>query len=157
MTDRAEGGASNLADALRNRVRHGKKLIRLFVQQQMIIAEMRSAHMPMEVFGFQVQHEYVREDRVQRTRDVLSCLGLQIGRGIEWGHLLKSQVVLLRVRCFHIRPSCLRVAEECRLDFSQETSALQAYRFCFSHGSTHLKDVTPPSLPIPTFDGPIPG
>src|SRR5690242_21636662 len=98
MTDRAQGGASNLADALRNRVGHRKKLIRLFVQQQMIIAEMRSAHMPMEVLGFQVQHEYVRKDPVQRTRDVLGCLGLQIGRGIEWGLLLKSQMVLLRVR-----------------------------------------------------------
>jgi hypothetical protein len=102
----------------------------------------------MEVLCLQIQHEYVRKNFIERTRDVLSCLGPQIGRGIEWGLLLNSQVVLLRVRYFHIRLSCLRLAEGCRFDFSQETSALQAYRFCFSHGTTH-KHVTPPDASLP--------
>src|SRR5258706_8988427 len=50
MSDRSDRGPTYLTDALRNRVAHCVKLVGLFVQQKMVVAEMRPAYMPMEVF-----------------------------------------------------------------------------------------------------------
>ena len=36
------------------------------VEQQVIVAEMRSAHMPMEVLGLQIERETVGEQRIER-------------------------------------------------------------------------------------------
>src|SRR5947209_19940559 len=37
----------------------------------MVIAEMRAAHVPMEIFGFDVKGKYIRENRVHCAGDVL--------------------------------------------------------------------------------------
>src|SRR6478672_3646963 len=51
------------------------------VEQEMIVAEMRSADMPVEVLGLHVEREHVGEQRIQRTDDVLARIVAQIGGG----------------------------------------------------------------------------
>jgi hypothetical protein len=60
VADGSERGATNLPDALGDWVRHREKLVRLFIEQQMIVPEVRPAHVPMEVFDLQVEREGVR-------------------------------------------------------------------------------------------------
>src|ERR1700722_2936024 len=51
VPDRTQGRAPDLSDTLGNRVGCGEYLRTLFVQQQMIIAEMRPRGVPMEILG----------------------------------------------------------------------------------------------------------
>jgi hypothetical protein len=51
VPDRMQGRPSDLPDTLGNRVGCRKYLPALFVQKQMVIAEMRSRYMPMKVLG----------------------------------------------------------------------------------------------------------
>src|SRR5271169_2171896 len=41
--------------------------------------------MPMEVFGFDVKRKCVREQQVQRCRDVARCVRTEICRGVQSG------------------------------------------------------------------------
>ena len=52
----------------------------------MIVAEMRSAHVPVEVLGLQVEGEDVRQDDVHRSGDVSGRPRLQVRRGVQWGN-----------------------------------------------------------------------
>jgi predicted XRE-type DNA-binding protein len=54
VPDRMQGRSSDLSDTLGNRVGCSKYLPALFVQKQMVIAEMRSRYMPMKVLGLEV-------------------------------------------------------------------------------------------------------
>src|ERR1700730_17600956 len=60
LTDRLDRKSANLSYSLRNRVRHGEKLVAVFVEKYVIIAEVRTAHVPVEIFCFQVEREHVR-------------------------------------------------------------------------------------------------
>ena len=71
MADRAQRRAADLADALCERVGGSENLVGLLVKQQMIVAEMWTGDVPMEVLGFQVQREHVRQQDVQRCRRCL--------------------------------------------------------------------------------------
>ena len=51
VTDGANGGASDLAYALGDVVRDGEDLFTLLIEKKMVVAEMRTAHVPMEVLG----------------------------------------------------------------------------------------------------------
>ena len=46
----------------------------------MIVAEMRTGHVPMEVLRFQIKREHVREDHVERAGDIQHGGRLQVGR-----------------------------------------------------------------------------
>ena len=50
---------TNFSHPFGDGIGHAKDLITLFVQKKMIIAEVRSGHMPVEVFGFEVEREYI--------------------------------------------------------------------------------------------------
>ncbi len=69
----------DLADAFGDRVGHGVELLGLLVQQQVIVAEMRAAHVPVEILGFEVQSEHIREDAVHTRRDILRGFRAEIG------------------------------------------------------------------------------
>src|SRR5436190_752980 len=58
-------------------------LLGLVGEQQVVVAEMRPRHVPMEVLGLHLEREYVCEQRVQRAGDVLSCSLAQAGRGLK--------------------------------------------------------------------------
>src|SRR6185437_12878788 len=67
VPDRAEGRTAYLANALGNRVGHPIQLIGLLIQQEVIVPEVRAAHVPVEVLSLQVQSEHIGEDRVHGT------------------------------------------------------------------------------------------
>jgi hypothetical protein len=83
-----------LADTLRDRVGHGEELITLFVQQQVIIAEVRPAHVPVEVLGLQVEREHVRQDSVHGSGDIPTRLWSQVG-----GRDQRTQSMSPNTRC----------------------------------------------------------
>jgi len=85
VADRPQRRAANLARALGDVVGHGEDLVRLLVQQQVIIAKMRARHVPVEILGFQVQREGIRQQRVQRTRDIARRIGAQAVARIKRG------------------------------------------------------------------------
>jgi len=64
---RTKRRAADLSHAFGQRIGHAEDLIALIVQQQMIVAEMRTRHVPMEVLGFHVEGEHVRKERGQRS------------------------------------------------------------------------------------------
>src|SRR5437868_15379169 len=61
----------------------------------MIVAEMRAAHVPVEILGLDVQGEYVGDDGVHRRRDVLGRGARHVGAG---GH--RSFAALFEVSGF---------------------------------------------------------
>src|ERR1700682_1861333 len=72
LSDRANGGAAYLPGSFSNGIRHGEYLVTLVIQHQMILSEVRAGHMPVKVFGFEVQRKRVREKQLQRFRDVVN-------------------------------------------------------------------------------------
>src|SRR6266849_7349925 len=69
LTDRAQRRAADLPYALGDRVRGGEDLVGLLVQEKMIIAEVRTRHVPMEVLRLHVEREYVGKQHVERGGD----------------------------------------------------------------------------------------
>src|SRR5215471_19631750 len=69
---------SNLANALSDWVCHREKLISLLVEEQMIIAEVVPAHVPVEVFRFYIEREYICENCVHRATYVFDRRTRQI-------------------------------------------------------------------------------
>ena len=67
VSDGTDGGAADFADAFGDVVGHGEELVSVVVEEEMIIAEVRAAHMPVEVFGFEIQGENVGEQGVERA------------------------------------------------------------------------------------------
>ena len=70
MPDRADRGAADLANPLRNIVGSGENLLALLVQHQMVVAEMRPRDVPMKIFGFQIKRKHVRKQHVERAGEV---------------------------------------------------------------------------------------
>src|SRR5580704_18751456 len=83
LADGAQRGAADLAHALGKVVGGGEYLLGLLVEQQMIIAEMRAADMPMEILGLQVQRESIGQNLVELGRKLAHGVVGQIGRRIE--------------------------------------------------------------------------
>ena len=52
----------------------------LLVEQQVVIAEMWSAHVPMEVLGLEIERETVGEKRIERRRNGVHRVRREIGR-----------------------------------------------------------------------------
>ena len=60
LADRAQRGAADLADALGDVVGRGENLLGLLVEQQVIVAEMRAADVPMEILGLEIERKRCR-------------------------------------------------------------------------------------------------
>lgn len=99
LADRFERGAADLADALGELVGGGEDLIGLLVEQQMIVAEMPAADVPVEILGLQIQRESIGQKHVERLRNLVDRLGRQIGGGVEVGRDLAGGFA-------HDEPSC---------------------------------------------------
>ena len=68
MADRPQRGLAELAHPFGQRVDHGVDLVAVLVEQQVIVAEMRPAHVPVEVLGLEVEGEGVGGEAVQAPR-----------------------------------------------------------------------------------------
>src|SRR5580692_1870776 len=62
---------------------HSEKLLGLFVKKQMIIAEMATAHMPMEVLRFQIKRKHIGKQTAEIAGDFLDTVTNKIGRRLE--------------------------------------------------------------------------
>ena len=66
---------TNLSNSLCDWIGHGEKLVGVFVEEQMVIAEVWAAHVPVKIFGFHVEREHIRENGVHRAAYVFDgCL-----------------------------------------------------------------------------------
>src|SRR5262249_8617565 len=86
LADRPQRGAAELAHALRDRIRRGVELIGLLVEEQVVIAEVRTRGVPVEVLGLQIEREEVREQEIHRRRYVLRRRGPQIRGRLQRNH-----------------------------------------------------------------------
>ena len=71
---------ADLTSPLGNLVRHRKDLRRVFVQQNMVITEVWTAHVPMEVFRLNVKHEHIRQQLPEATGYLCDCILAESGR-----------------------------------------------------------------------------
>ena len=78
VADRRDGSSSNLSHALGDRIGHGEELVGMLVQQQVVVAEMRTAQMPVKALGLEVQGEHVGQGGVHGRRDVAGRLVAQV-------------------------------------------------------------------------------
>ena len=67
LSDRMQRESSDLANAFRDGVRHGEELLSVFVEKQVVIAEVMPAHVPVKIFCLQIEREHVCKNRVHRT------------------------------------------------------------------------------------------
>src|SRR5262249_47639434 len=80
LADRMQRQATDLAHPLGDLIGRSENLVRLLVEQQMIVAEMRAADMPMEILGLEIECKRVSKQRIERARDVAARIGAEIGR-----------------------------------------------------------------------------
>ena len=85
VADRAQRGAADLAHALGQFVGGGEDLVGLLVEQQVVVAEMRPADVPVEVLGLEVEREGIGEQAVESSRNLLHGAFGKIGGGVEGG------------------------------------------------------------------------
>src|SRR5215471_8267693 len=68
MPDRADRGVADLACALGQNIDTPCELIALLIEQEVVVAEMRAADVPVEVLGLHVERKRVRDQGIQRGR-----------------------------------------------------------------------------------------
>src|SRR5262245_33981174 len=61
VADRAQGGAADLSNPFGDRVRSREDLISVLVEEEVIVTEMWTGHVPMKVLGFQIERKHVGE------------------------------------------------------------------------------------------------
>jgi hypothetical protein len=83
LADRPQSHAPDFSNPLRDRIRGSEDLIALLIQEQVIVAKVRTRHVPMEILCLQVQCEHVREQQVERGGDLLHRLRLQVRRRMK--------------------------------------------------------------------------
>src|SRR5262249_31449041 len=86
VADRAQRGPADLAHALGDVVGGGEDLLALFVEEEMIVAEVRAGHMPMEIFGLQVKCKHDGKQDIERAGNLRHGVGTQVGRRVERGN-----------------------------------------------------------------------
>jgi hypothetical protein len=68
----------------------------------MVIAEVRTAHVPVEIFGFQIEREHVSQNGIHRRCDVPGRRGCEIGWSFQWRVTpVQKFYSLSRVSFFH--------------------------------------------------------
>src|SRR5215475_5063777 len=90
--------SANLANPFRDDVCHREQLLGMFIEKQMIVTEVMAAHMPVEIFRFHVQREYICKDGVHRARDVFRRFRRKIGSSFQWSFASMQQLFPSRIR-----------------------------------------------------------
>src|ERR1700722_7574978 len=68
VSDRAQTRPADLSRTFGDRVGHGENLVAVLIQKQMVVAEMRAAHVPMEVLGLHIEREDIGQQSSERGR-----------------------------------------------------------------------------------------
>ena len=87
VTDGANCRSADFSNSLRDVVGHGKQLVSVLIEQQMIVAEVRTTHVPMEVLGFEIKAEHVCQQCIQGAGNFHNGFRFNVGRGGQ-GRLL---------------------------------------------------------------------
>jgi hypothetical protein len=72
--------SADLADAFGDVVGRAQNLLGLLVEQQVIVAEMRTAHVPMEILGLEVERKRIGQDLIELGRVRADGVVGKIGR-----------------------------------------------------------------------------
>src|SRR6266404_4364688 len=75
-----ERGAADLACPFRDIVRHSEDLLSLLIQQEMVIAKVIPTHVPVEVFGLEIERKYVRQQSAKRIGNLFNRLAAEASR-----------------------------------------------------------------------------
>jgi len=67
----------------------------VLVEHEVVVAEVRTAHVPVEILGFQVHREDIGQDRVERAGDVGSRTLLEVVWRCQGRPLAPSKIVSL--------------------------------------------------------------
>src|SRR6184192_1114372 len=67
LANRVQRDSPKLSDPLSDWICHGEKLVGLVVEKQMVIAKVRAAHVPVEIFRLHIEREHIGENRVHRS------------------------------------------------------------------------------------------
>ena len=65
VPDGSDCGSADLTDTLSDIVRNCEDLIGMVVKQEMVVAKVRATHVPMEVFGFQIEAEDICKEGIE--------------------------------------------------------------------------------------------
>src|SRR5215813_15068167 len=85
VPDRAEGGTTDLSYPFGKLVRHRKNLVAVIVEQQMVIAKMRAADMPMKILCLQIKRKRIGDEWIEGCGDRADIGGRKIGRSAQGG------------------------------------------------------------------------
>src|SRR5262245_56402653 len=80
MRDAANGGSADAPHPLRQRVYRIQDRIGLLIQEQMVIAKVRTGDMPVVVLGLGIERRSVGDQRVQRLDAGPRLVRLEVGR-----------------------------------------------------------------------------
>jgi hypothetical protein len=80
VIDRMQARCPDFAGTLRNIICHRKDLVRLFIEQQVVIAKVRAAHVPMKVLRLDVECEHIGQQAAQLFRDGDDTFGREVRR-----------------------------------------------------------------------------
>src|SRR6185437_1148970 len=83
VADRPQRQTADLAHALGNVVGYPENLLGLFVEQQMVVAKVWSAHVPMEVLSLHIKRKDIGQNSIELFRDLTDGLGGQVSRGVQ--------------------------------------------------------------------------
>ena len=83
LADRMDRRSANLARSFRDVIRHSKNLVAMLVQQQMVIAKMLPAHVPMKILRLHIKRERIREQFPQFAGNLFHTLAPEIGRCLQ--------------------------------------------------------------------------
>ncbi len=75
IADGTQRGPADLPRPLRDFVRHAEDLLAVLIQQQVVIAKVLPAHVPVEILRFHIKREHVREQWTQRSGDLGDTFG----------------------------------------------------------------------------------
>src|SRR5580658_1329118 len=104
----------------------------------MVVAKMRSAHVPVKILRLHVEHKHVGKDRIHAARDVCGCLRTEIRRCIQGRLSTASQLAFLRVSFCHGYALFAEIGSE-GIDFcnlGRVTVAPSELLTLFQHGYT---------------------
>jgi hypothetical protein len=89
LAGRAQRRASYLSRALCNRISHRKELIAVFVEQKVIVAKIRTGHVPVKILGLRIEREHIREQCREGCGDILCRLWGQV-KGVSSSEMFSA-------------------------------------------------------------------